>query len=254
MKMVLYIILTVAPLFFACKKQNRSPDDLIIFCASSLTDVISEIASEFEKENHVRVKLNFASSGTLARQIEHGAKPAIFISANKKWLDYLNGLNLTVPESEKYIAGNSLVLIAPAQSFLKPFHFTSEINLTDMFDGRLSIGDPQHVPAGIYAVQTLVSLGLKQELEPRFLPAKDVRSALMVVELGEVQAGIVYKTDALKSGKVKIITEFPDSLHSPVNYLMTMVKGQKNINSVNLYNYIVSEKSVSIWKKYGFKF
>ena len=146
-----------------------------------------------------------------------------------------------------------MVLIAPLNSKLDSFAFSSEIDLPELFEGRISIGDPQYVPAGAYAVQIFKRLDCEKKMESRFLPAKDVRSALVVVELGEVEAGIVYKTDALKSKKVKIITEFPDSLHEPVNYFMVMIKNQKNELSTNLYNYIVSDEMASVWKKYGFK-
>ncbi|MCG6190355.1 molybdate ABC transporter substrate-binding protein [Maribellus maritimus] len=252
MKYYIYIIV-VTFLFVGCvSKKKDAKSELVLFCAASLTDVISEITFEFEKENNVEVKINFASSGTLARQIEHGATPVIFISANKKWLDYLNKLSFTIPETEKEIAGNSMVLIAPGASSLEPVAYSSEMNLPELFEGRLSIGDPNHVPAGSYAVQLLKSLGCEEKLEPRFLPAKDVRSALMVVEMGEVEAGIVYKTDALKSGKIKIITEFPDSLHEPVNYYMTEIKGEETELSDNLSNFISSDKALPIWEKYGF--
>ncbi len=253
MKHAVFLIIVLF-FFYACT-QNKETDKnvVVLYCASSLTDVVSEIAAGFEKSNQVVVKLNLASSGTLARQIEHGATPAIFISANKNWVDYLNKLGLTVPEAEKSIAKNSMVLIAPLESKLDSFAFSPEINLPELFRGRLSIGDPQHVPAGNYTIQLLEKLGCKNEMESRFLPAKDVRSALMVVELGEVEAGIVYKTDALKSGKVKIITEFPDSLYEPVCYFMTMVQGQQNELSDKLYNYIMSDETKNVWKKYGFK-
>lgn len=252
MKTGLYIIILVL-LFSACsQKKDGNENEITVFCAASLTDVISEITSEYEKENAVEVKLNFASSGTLARQIEHGANPSIYISANKKWIDYLRNKKLTVAETEKEIAGNSLVLVAPAGSNLSPFDFSPDISLPKLFDGKLSIGDPNHVPAGSYAMQLLQNLSWKERLEPLFLPAKDVRSALMVVELGEVEAGIVYKTDALKSKKVKIITEFPDSLYGPIYYYITIIRGQKNENSLSLYNYIMSEEAEYIWEKYGF--
>jgi molybdate transport system substrate-binding protein len=252
MKRVLYTIIIVL-LFSGCtQKKKSSENELVVFCAASLTDVISELTSAFEKENHVQVKMNLASSGALARQIEHGADPAIFISANKKWLDYLNKLGKTIPEFEKRVAGNSMVLVAPIKSTLDSFPFSPEINIPDLFKGRVSIGDPQYVPAGSYALQLLQKLGWANELGPRFLKAKDVRSALMVVELGEVEAGIVYKTDALKSKKVKIITEFPDSTHEPVAYYMSLIQGQKNQNSLDLYNYILSDSAKIIWKQFGF--
>ena len=255
MKKLLYILIGVSLVFTSCSNKKKDENKVItLFCAASLTDVISEIASDFKKKERVEVKLNLASSGTLARQIEHGASPSIFISANKKWVDYLSQQQLTVPETEKSIAGNSMVLIAPLNSELDSFTFSSEINLPELFNGRISIGDPQYVPAGAYAVQILKRLGCEKELEPRFLPAKDVRSALMVVELGEVETGIVYKTDAMESKKVKIITEFPDSLHEPVNYYIALIKGQKNEMSTGLYNYIMSDMAAPVWKKYGFKY
>ena len=252
MKFFRYIFLLTI-LIPAC---NNNPDDekneLVLFCAASLSDVISEIVADFENDFGMEVKLNIASSGTLARQIEHGAHPDIYISANKKWLDYLNKLGVTIPETEKMIAGNSLVWVAPLQSEQEIIAYSPELAFPDLFEGRLSIGDPNHVPAGSYAVQLFENLGWKEKLEPRFLPAKDVRTALMVVELGEVEAGIVYKTDALKSEKVKIITQFPDSLYNPVYYYMTIMKGQENKKSFTLYNYIVSGEVKQTWQKYGF--
>lgn len=246
-----YIIFII---FFIGCSQNRNTNEkgVLVFCASSLTDVISEITFEFEKQNQIQIQLNLASSGALARQIENGANPDIFISADKKWTEYLNQEGLTITGTEKKIAGNSLVLVAPVKSNLDKIPFSLSMNLPEIFKGRLSIGDPKHVPAGQYAVQLLEKLGCAKELESRFLPAKDVRSALMVVELGEVEAGIVYKTDALKSTKVKIVTEFPDSLYGPVYYYMSLIHSQNNGNSKKLYNYITSQKATYIWKKYGF--
>ncbi|MFV0592374.1 MAG: molybdate ABC transporter substrate-binding protein [Draconibacterium sp.] len=248
---VIYLIILL--LLAGCgPRKPAGKQELLVFCAASLTDVVSDLSATFEKDTQTKVKLNLASSGTLARQIDNGARPDLFISANKKWLDYLVETGNADSALAKRIAGNQMVLVAPTNSALQVFQFSEEINLPDLFDGRLSIGDPQHVPAGAYAKQILVNLGCEKKLEPRFLPAKDVRSALMVVELGEVEAGIVYKTDALKSEKVKILAEFPDSLHTPVNYYMAIVKGSQNENSLQLYNYIVSEKALPVWEKYGF--
>ena len=241
-------------LFTGCNSTEKSSEnEVLVFCAASLTDVITEIAGTFESESGVKVNLNLASSGTLARQIEMGATPDLYISANQTWLDYLGKEGKLEMDTQTRIAKNKLVLIVPSASKLEPVQYSSELSLPSLFTGRLSIGDPQHVPAGNYAVELMKTLGCLEELQPAFLPAKDVRSALMVVELGEAEAGIVYKTDALKSQKVKIVTEFPDSLYTPVTYNMAIIKGQKNDRSLQLYNYIVSEKMLPVWKKYGFK-
>lgn len=253
MKNLIYFVSILLLLSSCQSSKSKQSQQVSVFCAASLTDVVSEITSDFESETNTIVNLNLASSGTLARQIENGAQADVFISANKKWLDYLVQEGKADGESAKRIAGNEMVLIAPANSKLHSFKFSNTINLPDLFEGRLSIGDPAHVPAGSYAMQILENLHCKNELESRFLPAKDARSALMVVELGEVDVGIVYKTDALKSDKVKILTEFPDSLHQPVGYYMALIKGSVNEHALELYNYIVSEKALRVWEKYGFK-
>jgi len=250
----LFLFLAALTFVVSCHSSHKERETkMMVYCAASLSDVISEISSSYETETHSTVKLNIASSGTLARQIENGAQPDIFISANKKWLDYLIEKGNADSASAKRIAGNQMVLVAPVKSKLQPYLFSEKTDLPGLFDDRLSIGDPKHVPAGTYALQILQNLGCAEELEPRFLPAKDARSALMVVELGEVEAGIVYKTDALKSKKIKILTEFPDSLHQPVGYYMALVKGRENDRSLQLYKYIVSEKMKPVWQKYGFE-
>lgn len=250
-KPILYII-ALAFVFSCTTSKNKQPK-ILIFCAASLTNVVSEISEEFENKYQVDVQLNFASSGTLARQIEHGANPELFISANKKWVKYLNEIEKTTPEYEKEIAGNLLVVIAPVKSKMDTFQFVQGFNFSEVFNGRLSIGDPLHVPAGEYAMQAMESLDFEKELQTRLLRAKDVRSALLLVELGETELGIVYKTDALKSDKVKIVAEIPTDLHSPITYLVSKLKDQINENTKLFYEFLNSETSKGIWKKNGFK-
>ena len=228
--------------------STKNQNAITVFCASSLTDVMSEIAKAFEAETGEVVRFNFASSGTLARQIEHGAEPSLFISANKNWSDYLSKKNYTVEED--CIVGNSLVVVASKESDLVPFSFEEE--MLSKLEGRLAIGDPRHVPAGEYAMQAFEGSNLVKDLQDNLLPAKDVRSALMVVELGEVALGIVYKTDALKSEKVKIVSEIPSELHDTIGYHAAILKGKNQSNVLLFYNFISSESAQKNWTKHGF--
>lgn len=251
MKKPLYLLLLFQLL--ACGQQ-RSTDKakILIFCAASLTSVVSEIADEFETKHAISVQLNFASSGTLARQIEHGANPSLFLCASKNWVTYLNHIGKTDPDYERKLAGNSLVVIAPGNSPISPFAFETPQDFAEQFKGRLSIGDPRHVPAGEYAMQAIERMGCKDELAKRLLPAKDVRSALMVVELAETAAGIVYKTDALQSGKVKIIAEIPPHFHTPITCYLSVIKGHNNKNTQRFYDFLSAEPTKSTWIKHGF--
>jgi len=250
-KLTLYIV--VLFLLFGCgRKAKTESNEMLVFCAASLTNVITELSEKYEKENNVDIQLNFASSGTLARQIEHGAEPAIYISANEKWVDYLIQLDILVAETKFKVAGNSMVVVVPAESSIDSISFTADF--PKLFNGRLAMGDPKHVPAGDYAQQAIKKAGIADELKDRILPAKDVRSALMVVELGEVEMGIVYKTDALMSKKVKIVCNIPSGIHSPIGLYAAVLKKKNNDQSIGFYKYLSSPEAKTIWIKHGFKF
>jgi len=219
--------------------------------AASLTDVITALADSAEKELGVELKLNLSSSGTLARQITEQIPCDIFISASKRWMDYIDEKGFSIPETRCIPAQNKLVLIIPrGKKLQKPFEL---INLPSSLDSRLSIGDPAHVPAGKYAVEALHSLKIYHSLSDRILPAKDVRSALMIVELGEANFGIVYKTDAVRSTRVNIVAIFPDSTLQPINYHAAVSKSsQKKNTAKKVLDYFSREQSQKIWAEYGF--
>ena len=240
-------------LFFGCvqKSQKKQSTELLVFSGAGLTNVVTELAEIYEAENEIDIKLNFASSGTLARQIEQGAQPSVYISANEKWVDYLIDLDLVVHDSKEKVVGTSMAVIVPSDSEIDTSTFLDDFS--EQFNGRLSIGDPKHVPAGDYAWKAIESGGYADALKDRILPAKDVRSALMVVELGEVEMGIVYKTDALKSNKVKIVSIVPDNLHPPIGFYASILKNKNNEETRLFYNFLTSNEAKNIWIKHGFK-
>ena len=234
------------------KTGSEEPQPLMIFAAASLTDVLSEIIDSFEVKHPVHIQTNMASSGTLARQIEQGGIPDLFISASKKWADYVDSLGHILPGTKRAIAGNELVLIAPLNSPLEVAAIDSTLDFISLLGSeRLSVGDPAHVPAGKYARQSLEYFGWYSSLEQKTLPAKDVRSALMVVEMEEAPLGIVYRTDAQKSSKVKILNTFPEKSHQPVVYMGGICKD--NTMAKTFFEYLNSENTGKIWTKYGFK-
>ncbi|WP_297100557.1 molybdate ABC transporter substrate-binding protein [uncultured Draconibacterium sp.] len=250
MKKLIFCFLVIV-MTFACTNKNKSQQtELLVFSGAGLTNVVTELAEIYEAENDIDIKLNFASSGTLARQIEQGAQPSVYISANEKWVDYLINLDLVVPESKEKVVGTSMAVIVPSDSETDAITFLD--HFPSQFKGRLSIGDPKHVPAGDYAWKAIESGGYAEALTDRILPAKDVRSALMVVELGEVEMGIVYKTDVLKSKKVKIVSIVPDDLHPPIGFYASILKNKNNEQTKLFYNFLTSKEAKDIWIKHGF--
>ena len=245
-------------LVFALVVSGRTADtkngtsSIMIFAAASLVDVLSELIDSFEVSHPVKVKVNLASSGTLARQIEQGGMPDVFISASKTWMRYVDSLGYVQKESVAEVAKNDLVLVAPAESAPEPLSIDSTLDFAALLGaGRLSIGDPEHVPAGKYAKEALDYFGWYAALTSKLLPAKDVRSALMVVEMGEVPAGIVYRTDALKSKKVTVIGIFPGHSHKPIVYVAGVCR--KSDAGTSFFSYIASVTAEPVWARYGFR-
>ena len=252
--------LLVIGLQISCGSRGNKSDEnkvkpkqqVMVFAAASLTDVMAEIVDSFEVSHNVKVKLNLASSGTLARQIEQGGTPDVFISASKRWANYVDSLGVVVAGYKSEVAQNELVLVAPKSSIVKAATINCSLNFVSLLGkGRLSIGDPSHVPAGRYAKQALEYYGWYDQLKKKMLPAKDVRSALMVVEMGEAPVGIVYRTDALKSGKVKILDAFPEKSHQPIVYVAEVCANRKLAK--DFYAYLNAGSTKAIWDKYGFK-
>ncbi|MEM6804616.1 MAG: molybdate ABC transporter substrate-binding protein [Bacteroidota bacterium] len=226
-------------------------DHVHIFAAASLGEVLGELTKAYEEKHQSQIKINFESSGTLARQIIQGADPDIYLSANRKWVNYVDSLGFIQGDIAE-VGKNRLVLVSPKESELSHMELDSTLNLLELLGGnRLSVGDPMHVPAGMYAKEALLYFAWDYILKDHILPAKDVRAALRVVELGEAPLGIVYRTDAIKSEQVKIMDEFPAPSHSPIEYLAALCKD--NQAAKGFFVFLRSDKSKSIWQKYGFE-
>ena len=224
-----------------------------VFAAASLTNAMQDIAKEYKKEKGVEVVSSFASSSTLARQIEAGAPADLFISADQKWMDYAVEKKSIDTASRATLLGNSLVVVAPKASA------QGEINISDKTDwtsllkgGRLAVGDPEHVPAGIYAKEALQKLGAWETLSPKLAPAEDVRGALALVERSEAPLGIVYGSDAVASKGVKVVGTFPEASHQKVEYPLAIVDGHRNAAVSAFYDYLKGPEASAIFKRYGF--
>lgn len=254
MKKLEIILLLVTIMSFAgCENETAGTktDSIMVYAAASLTDVISEISDSFFVDYHIKVQLNLASSGTLARQIEQGERPAIYLSASKNWADYIESSGYTLANYKKEIVQNDLVLIVPNSSAINSVKINPKTPISLLLnDGRLSMGNPAHVPAGKYAQEAIDFYDWNEQTRKKILPAKDVRSALMVVELSESPLGVVYRTDAVKSDKVKIVGVFDKESHKPIQYIASVIT--ESLASKEFFNYLTSDKMKSVWSKYGF--
>ena len=150
----------------------------VVFAASSLTDALQELALDFGQSSGITVKLSFAASSALARQIESGAPADLFLSADVEWMDYLDTRHLVQSDTRRNLLGNRLVLIAPAASTVS-LAIAPNFGLAEALSGgRLATGDPDSVPVGRYAQAALTSLGVWNGVANRLIRAENVRAAL----------------------------------------------------------------------------
>lgn len=218
---------------------------ITVFAAASLTNAMQDIATTYKD---AEIVFSFASSSVLAKQIEQGAPADIFMSADQKWMNYL--IEHKVATDKQNLLKNGLVLIAPKQSKLEKVEINANTDWQAILPKgeRLAVGDPDHVPAGLYAKESLINLGVFDKLLPQMAPASNVRDALMLVERNEAALGIVYSTDAKVSDKVKIIGSFPSETFTPIEYPITLLKPEAK----EFYQYLSSETAKKIFQKYGF--
>jgi molybdate transport system substrate-binding protein len=192
-------------------------EEINVSAAISLKETLTEIGRAYESETHDHVAFNFGSSGQLATQVRNGAPVDVFISAADKQVDDLVRDGAVDAKTRVVIAGNELVLIVARDAgdgALKRFE-----DLTDAKVKRVALGEPKTVPAGMYAMQALRAMKLDEALKPRMILTENVRQVLDYVRRGEVDAGIVYRTDAQEAGDaVRVVVSADPSTHEPIHY------------------------------------
>lgn len=250
-KNLAFCLILCATLF--CGGAVHAADKLLVFAAASTTNAVGDLAKMYEKSHGTKVVCSFASSSTLAKQIEQGAPANVYISANVKWADWLERAGALAKGTRLDLLNNALGLIAPADSGLANFSPADKAAfLKALGDGRLSMGDPYHVPAGIYGKQSLESLGLWPDVADKIAAASNVRTALALVETGEAPLGIVYTTDAAISKKVKLIAVFPAKSHDPIVYPAALVAGNDTDGARDFLTFLSSPEAKAVFKSYGF--
>ena len=251
-KLYLIMMLVLCVPFAGCGQKAASPPaEITISAAASLKDVLLEIQKNYQtKHPTIKINYNLAASGALQKQIEEGAPVDIFISAATKQMDDLEKKNLIKKDSRKNIVNNQLVLIVPKDSTL-PISTFQDLRKDTIH--KFAMGAPESVPAGQYTQQVLKKLQLSDEVMPKAVLAKDVRTVLTYVETGNVEAGTVYKTDALISTKVKIIATAPPGSHDPIVYPLAILSASKQSSAAQDFTtYLAGPEAGAVFEKYGF--
>ncbi len=228
------------------------PVELNISAAVSLKDALTEIQANYrQKSPNVKLVYNLGASGALQKQIEQGAPADIFISAAPKQMNGLEAKNLVNKASRRNLVENKLVLVVPENSALGLSKFA---DIAQAGVQKLAMGETATVPAGQYGQQVLRKLGLWDKAKDKVVFAKDVRTVLTYVSTCNVEAGIVYKTDAVSPGaKVKIAATAPEGSHEPILYPAAILSGTKQQKAAEEFlAYLAGPEGKAVFEKYGF--
>ena len=226
--------------------------ELTISAAASLTDALNEIQTIYEtKHSNIKLVFNYGASGALQQQIEQGAPADLFLSAATKNMKALVDKQLIDSAQQHDLLSNELVVVVPSDGKLS---IGSEQDLKKDDVKKIAIGIPESVPAGKYAQEALTNANLSDALQTKIVQAKDVRQVLQYTETGNVDAGFVYKTDALASDKVKVAFAVDPNSYSPINYPVGIVKATKHAKEAEeLYDFLQTNEALDVFVKYGFK-
>jgi molybdate transport system substrate-binding protein len=251
------VVFTVVALAIACvwsstASAQRGPEPITVFAAASLTDTLQRISEAYTAASGVPVRLSFAASSALARQIESGARADVFFSADEEWMNYLQERKLIQSETRVALLENRLVLIAPSESTVA-IDLESKPSLLPALGarGRVAIADPDAVPAGRYGRAALMSLGMWRDAERRLARAENVRVALMYVARGETPLGIVYATDAQLDRRVRVVDVFPANTHPAITYSVALTAAARPAAQAYL-EYLRSDAARKIFGEAGF--
>lgn len=242
--------LAMAGVALAVFSARARAAEVMVFAAASLTDCLKKIGAAYEKKSGQKAEFNFGASSTLARQIEEGAPADIFFSADEARMDELEHRGLVVSGTRESHLSNSLVVIVAADSGLK---IHSAEDLAGSGVKQIALADPKIVPAGVYSREYFEKLHLWQAVQPKVVPTDNVRAALAAVESGNVDAGMVYKTDAAISHRVKVACEIPAHDGPPISYPMAVLTESAHPDAARAFlEFLDGREASAIFERYGF--
>lgn len=246
------IRLLLSALFFVIVGVARlAAADIQVAAAASLTDALKEIGAAYQAATGDRPVFNLGASSTLARQIEEGAPVDVFLSADEAKMDALAKKNLIAANTRRVLLHNSLVVVVLSDS---PLKIEAPAAIASDAVKRLALGETSTVPAGIYAREFLTRTGLWEKVQARVLPSDNVRAALAAVESGNAEAGIVYKTDAGISKKVRVAYEVPAAQSPVITYPGAVTAGSKQAEAAKKFlDYLCKDEAVKVFEKFGFR-
>jgi molybdate transport system substrate-binding protein len=224
--------------------------DLVVFAATSLTESLKQLGVVYEKQTGQKVVFNFGASSMLARQIKEGAPADVFFSADETQMDVLANKNLLVPGTRRDRLGNSLVVIVPADSKLE---INSAYDLTNAAIKQIALANPSGVPAGVYAKTWLTKKGIWEEVKSKMVPTQNVRGVLAAVASSDVDAGVVYQTDAIISRRVKTAYQVPNIDSPDIRYPMAVLtQSKQQDNAKDFLKFLGSDDAAQIFQSFGF--
>jgi molybdate transport system substrate-binding protein len=233
---------------------NAQEKTLTVFAAASMKNALDDVDAAYTKKTGVQLKVSYAASSALMKQIEQGAPADVFVSADLDWMDYGSQKKVINDATRVNLLGNRIVLIAPKDSKLANVTIGQGFDLAKLAgDGRVTAGDVKAVPVGKYAKAALEKLGAWAAVEPKMAMAENVRVALALVARGEAALGIVYETDARVEPGVKIVGAFPDDSHPAIIYPVAATATAKPETNAYLA-FLRSQTAKAIFEKYGFTF
>ena len=244
---MLLLMLSASPLHAAGATQP-----LTVFAAASLKESLDEAARAYEKQTGTPVRVSYAASSALARQIEQGAPADVFFSADLEWMDYLQQRRKIDQANRRNLLGNQLALVAPKNSRVqvdlrKPASLSAALG-----NGRLAVGQVRSVPAGKYAHASLVSLGAWDGVASKLAESESVRAALMLVARGETPLGIVYLSDAKAEPAVRVVAVFPDDSHPAIVYPVAPLSDSRHPQAVAFVRWLSSPAARGVFQRRGF--
>jgi molybdate transport system substrate-binding protein len=252
LRRLLGALLLACALFIPAHAADEPKQELLVFAAASLTNVLDEIGKAYTQQTQQPVKFSYAASSALARQLEAGANADVFFSADLEWMDYVQARNLIDRSTRRNVLGNRLALVAPADSKIE-LKIAPGFKLAEALgNGRLATGDPESVPVGKYARSALTSLGVWNDVADKLVRADNVRSALAFIARGETPLGIVYETDAKVEKRVRVVDFFPADSHPPIVYPLA-VTAKARPAARQFVEFLQSAPAQEAFKKYGFQ-